>query len=88
MMPSLHVAFAISAAWAASPRLSWPMRAGMWSWAGAVCASTWLIRQHWLLDVAGGALLAAATMAVAYPLLIRTLVRLEADFTPEAARPG
>jgi hypothetical protein len=38
--------------------------------------------------VAGGALLAAATMAVAYPLLIRTLVRLEADFTPEAARPG
>jgi len=25
---------------------------------------------------------------VAYPLLIRTLVRLEADFTPEAARPG
>lgn len=88
MMPSLHVAFAISAAWAASPRLSWPLRAGMWSWAGAVCASTWLIRQHWLLDVAGGALLAALAMGMAYPWLIRTLARLESEFTPEAARPG
>jgi membrane-associated phospholipid phosphatase len=88
MMPSLHVAFAISAAWAAGPRLSWPLRIGVSSWAVAVCASTWLIHQHWLLDVAGGAALAAAAMGVAYPWLIRTLGRLEAEFTPEAARPG
>lgn len=88
MMPSLHVAFAISAAWAASPRLFWPLRIGMWSWAGAVCASTWLIRQHWLLDVVGGAVLAAAVMGVVYPWLIRRLARLESEFTPDAARPG
>ncbi|NJO13749.1 MAG: hypothetical protein HC870_00320 [Rhizobiales bacterium] len=60
MMPSLHVAFAISAAWAASPCLRLPLRLAIWGWAGAICASTWLIRQHWLLDIAGGALLAVA----------------------------
>jgi fatty acid desaturase len=88
MMPSLHVAFAISAAWAASPRLSLALRVAIWGWAGAVCASTWLIRQHWLLDIAGGAVLAVAAMAIVYPRLIRWLNRLEAAFTPEAARPG
>jgi fatty acid desaturase/membrane-associated phospholipid phosphatase len=88
MMPSLHLAFALSAAWAASPRLSWPPRLAIWGWAGAIVASTWLIRQHWLLDIVGGALLAAAVMGLAYPRLIRTLARLEAAFTPEAARPG
>lgn len=87
MMPSLHVAFAISAAWAASPRLKWPLSAAVWGWAGAVCASTWLIRQHWLLDVAGGAVLAVVVMGIAYPWLIRTLARLEAEFRPEAATP-
>lgn len=88
MMPSLHVAFALSAAWAASPRLSWPLRAMMWSWAGMVCASTWLIRQHWLLDIAGGAVLAVVVMGIVYPWLVRTLARLESEFTPEATRPG
>jgi fatty acid desaturase/membrane-associated phospholipid phosphatase len=88
MMPSLHVAFALSAAWAASPRLSWPLRLAIWGWAGAIVASTWLIRQHWLLDIAGGALLAAAAMMIVYPRLIRLLGRLEAEFMPEAARPG
>jgi fatty acid desaturase/membrane-associated phospholipid phosphatase len=88
MMPSLHVAFALSAAWAAGPRLSWPLRSMMWVWAGAVCASTWLIRQHWLLDIAGGALLAGVVMGFAYPRLTGLLARLEAEFMPEAARPG
>lgn len=88
MMPSLHVAFALSAAWAAGPRLSVPLRALVWGWALAVCASTWLIRQHWLLDIAGGAVLAAVVMGLAYPRLVRLLARLEAEFTPEAARPG
>jgi fatty acid desaturase len=88
MMPSLHVAFAISAAWAAGPRLSWPWRLAIWGWAGAIVASTWLIRQHWLLDIAGGAVLAGVVMGLAYPRLIALLARLEAQFTPEAARPG
>lgn len=88
MLPSLHVAFALSAAWAASPHLSWPWRGAMWGWAAAIVASTWLIRQHWLLDIAGGAVLAAVVMGLAYPGLIALLARLEAEFTPEAARPG
>lgn len=88
MMPSLHVAFALSAAWAASPRLGWPLRLGVWAWAIAVCASTWLIRQHWVLDLAGGALLAWVAMGIVYPWLIRCLARLEAEVSPEAARPG
>lgn len=87
MMPSLHVAFALSAAWAASARLTVFWRVAIWSWALAICASTWLIRQHWLLDIAGGAVLASVAMGMVYPWLQRTLARLEAEFRPEAARP-
>lgn len=85
MMPSLHVAFAISAAWAAHPHLKVPLRAVMWTWAGAVVASTWFTHQHWVLDIVGGALLALAAMGWAYPRLIASLARIEADVRPEAA---
>jgi fatty acid desaturase/membrane-associated phospholipid phosphatase len=88
MMPSLHVAFAISAAWAAGARLPWSWRLMLWGWAGAICASTWLIRQHWLLDIAGGALLAVFAMVIIHPRLVRWLAQLEAEIRPEAAPPG
>lgn len=88
MMPSLHVAFALSAAWAAAPRLGPLGNIAVWSWAAAICASTWLIRQHWMLDLVGGALLAVIVMGVLYPWLIRKLETLEAHFMPEVAKPA
>ena len=82
-MPSLHVALAVSSAWAASAHVRWPGKAALWLWALAICASTLFTYQHWLLDVAGGALLAAAVMGIAYPRLIALLARIEAQVRPE-----
>lgn len=87
MMPSLHVAFAISAAWAAAPRLRPAWAILLWAWAGAICASTWLIRQHWLLDIAAGAMLAIVVMGAIYPRLVTLLATLEDAFRPEAREP-
>jgi PAP2 superfamily len=60
--PSLHVAFAFSAAWAYR-RVAWKV------WAVAVAISTWLIREHHLADILGGIALAAICMAFLYPRL-------------------
>lgn len=88
MLPSLHVAFALSAAWAAHGRLRcWP-RALMWIWATAIIASTWFTRQHWVIDILAGVLLALIVMGAVYPRLIRLLARLEAEVSPEAATRG
>lgn len=57
--PSLHVAFAISAAWAYR---KW----GWWLWAIAIAASTWLMWEHNLADISGGVVLAMVTMRFAY----------------------
>jgi hypothetical protein len=53
--PSLHVAFAVSAAWAYR-RLGW------WLWAAAVALSTWLMWEHHLVDIVGGVALALIVM--------------------------
>jgi hypothetical protein len=54
--PSLHVAFACTAAWTYGKR-----RPLLWSmWCIAVSASAWLIWEHHLVDLIGGALLAVA----------------------------
>jgi hypothetical protein len=66
-MPSLHVAFAFTLAAAFSARTG---RAGgvvLFAWAVATALSTLLTRQHNLLDVAGGLMLAA----IAWPLALR-----------------
>jgi membrane-associated phospholipid phosphatase len=78
-MPSLHVALALSCAWAADGPTRMPVRLVMWAWALAITASTVLTWQHWVLDVAGGALLAAFAMAVIRPWLARALARVEAQ---------
>ena len=57
--PSPHTAFACTAAWFAW-RQKFPRRAWLGAWAAAVVASTLLIREHHLADLAGGLLLALA----------------------------
>jgi hypothetical protein len=56
--PSLHVAFAVSAAWAYR-RLAWTF------WAAAVAVSTWLIWEHHVVDIVAGVALATIVMRVA-----------------------
>jgi hypothetical protein len=54
-LPSLHVAYALTVATALGER--W--RPAWLAWAAAIAASTVFTRQHWLLDVVGGAALGA-----------------------------
>ena len=56
--PSLHVAFAVSAAWAYR-RFAWTL------WAVAVAISAWLIWEHHLVEIAAGVALAMIVMRVA-----------------------
>ena len=69
--PSLHVTFAVTAAWAYAPRMrslgriAWPL------WALGVAASTILIWEHHLVDILGGAVLATMSMTFIYPRLQR-----------------
>jgi hypothetical protein len=60
--PSLHVAFAVSAAWVARKPL-W------WLWSLAVAVSVWLMWEHHLVDIAGGVALALLVMPLVYPHL-------------------
>jgi hypothetical protein len=66
-VPSLHVAFAVAAAWAYRRRdkPAWTWFVTLWS--GAIVLSTTLSHQHHIVDVATGALLAVAAMAWIYP---------------------
>ncbi len=68
--PSLHVAFAFSAAWAYR-RFAWKL------WAAAVAVSTWLMWEHHLADILGGIALAAVSMSVLYPRLKAPGVELQ-----------
>lgn len=68
--PSLHVAFAFSAAWAYR-RFAWKV------WAAAVAISTWLIWEHHLVDILGGIALAALAMTLIYPRLQHPGVELQ-----------
>lgn len=58
--PSLHVTYAWTAASAIARHTSARISAACWLWAIAITVSTVLLRQHYLLDAAGGALLAIA----------------------------
>ncbi len=58
LLPSLHVAFAVICVAVFSARATVAGKALLWFWAAMVAASTVLIHQHHLLDVATGWLLA------------------------------
>jgi len=58
LLPSLHVAFAVICVAVFSARASVAGKVLLWIWAAMVAASTVLIHQHHLLDVATGWLLA------------------------------
>jgi membrane-associated phospholipid phosphatase len=64
-LPSLHVAFACTAALAYAPRASRAGRLILCAWAIAVAASTLLTRQHFIVDVVTGLVLAALCWRVA-----------------------
>ncbi|QSQ26016.1 phosphatase PAP2 family protein [Pyxidicoccus parkwayensis] len=57
-LPSLHVAFACTAALAYAERSGWLARVLFGLWAAAIAASTLFIHEHHLVDVVAGALLA------------------------------
>jgi len=58
LFPSLHVAFAVTAALALAPTVGRWSRLLLLAWVSAISASTLLIHEHHLVDVAAGALLA------------------------------
>jgi membrane-associated phospholipid phosphatase len=72
-MPSLHVAFAFTLAAAYSARTGRVGAVLLYAWAVVTVASTLLTRQHNVLDVAGGSVLAA----VVWPLASRWARRPE-----------
>jgi membrane-associated phospholipid phosphatase len=81
-LPSLHVAYAVTAALAIGRRAGPVGRSAVLAWAAAIAASTMLLHQHYLADVVAGFLLATLTMRVAYaraatPAFLRAL-RVEA----------
>jgi fatty acid desaturase/membrane-associated phospholipid phosphatase len=87
-LPSLHVAFAISCAWVLTPHVGRRLAPLLWAWSALICASTLLVYQHYLLDVAAGAVLAVATMGVLYPRLKHSLSRAETDYLRPVASTG
>jgi membrane-associated phospholipid phosphatase len=66
LLPSLHVAFAVACVAIFSPRASGTGKALLWSWAILIAASTVLIHQHHVLDVATGWLLAVACVRAVF----------------------
>jgi fatty acid desaturase/membrane-associated phospholipid phosphatase len=59
LFPSLHVAFAATAALALASCVGLAGRVLFFAWASAIAASTLLIHEHHVVDVVGGVLLAA-----------------------------
>ncbi len=64
--PSLHIAFAVTAAIVFGRRCGWLGRILFGLWAVAVGASTLLLHEHHLLDLSGGALLGLAAVATVH----------------------
>jgi membrane-associated phospholipid phosphatase len=89
LLPSLHVAFAVICAAAFSPAAPRPVKAALWLWASLIAASTVLLHQHHLLDVAAGWLLAVACVRTVRRRSSRPLPSTAADRATSAARcPG
>jgi membrane-associated phospholipid phosphatase len=66
LLPSLHVAFAVICVAVFSPRVPIVGKVLLWFWAAIVAASTVLIHQHHLLDVATGWLLALVCVGLIF----------------------
>jgi membrane-associated phospholipid phosphatase len=66
LLPSLHVAFAVICISIFSPRAPGAIRAVLWLWAALIAASTVLIHQHHVLDVAAGWLLAVVCVRTVF----------------------
>ncbi|GHG77568.1 phosphatase PAP2 family protein [Comamonas sp. JC664] len=66
-LPSLHVAFACTAALAYAERAGWLARTFFSLWALAIAASTLLIHEHHVVDVVAGAALAWGTWRLVAP---------------------
>lgn len=66
-LPSLHVAFACTAALAYAERSRWLGRGLFALWAAGIAASTLLIHEHHVVDVVAGALLAWGTWRLVAP---------------------
>ena len=79
-VPSLHVALALTAAWAYAPVGGRRWRIFIWSWTAAIVASTLLAHQHHLADLAAGAVL--SIFAVRYvPSRVETWLRARSGKT-------
>ena len=93
VFPSVHVVGSIGAAWAvwdcpSLRRRRWPGVAAT-ALAVLICLSTVLIKQHSLLDAAGGAALAAAVGAAVYHRqLVRVRRRVRANLRLRRAADG
>ncbi len=61
--PSLHIAFAVTAAIVFGRRCGWLGRTLFFLWVAGVAASTLFLHEHHLLDLIGGAVLGLATVA-------------------------
>lgn len=73
--PSLHVSLSATAAWSYARHVTARRaRAALFAWAAAIAASTLLLHQHYVVDVALGWMLAAGTARVLTPRLERDAV--------------
>jgi len=70
-LPSLHVALSVTVATACAKSCEWPGKVFYGMWALLISASSVLTHQHYLADVAAGAILAAAGMLLVYPWVSR-----------------
>lgn len=70
-LPSLHMAFAVTAALALRPVLPPAGRLFVWCWAAMVGLSTLFTHQHHLLDLAGGTALVLAAWRMVPPYACR-----------------
>jgi membrane-associated phospholipid phosphatase len=69
LVPSLHVALAITCVDLFARRAGVMGALAFWLWGAAVCVSTVLLHQHHLVDVAAGLALALAVNRIVYPRL-------------------
>ena len=85
LVPSLHVALSVACLAAFASRAGLVGAALLWTWAGAIAASTLLTHQHHLLDVATGAALGLGANRLIYRQLVSAS---RASATSPGARGG